>query len=117
MEKTSALRLIKRADIIVFHRGCVPHDADKNVYSARVVYFDPEDRTTGQELLTCMDELIEERILDRIKDSLKVRAVDGRLTCPAARKIAEELKVPFGEVGRAADELKIKISNCELGCF
>jgi len=117
IKKASALRLIKHADIIVFQRCSMAHDSDKNVYSARVVYFDPEDRKTGQELLACMDEVIENRILDRIKHLLKVKAVDGKLSCPAARKIAEELKVPFGEVGRAANELNIKIKNCELGCF
>ena len=117
MEKASALRLIKHADIIVFPRGIMQHNADKNVYSARVVYFDPEDRKTGQELLACMDEVIEEHILDRIKRLLTERTVDGRISCTAAREIAEELKVPLGEVGKAANELKIKIRNCELGCF
>ena len=117
MKKASALRLNKRADIIVFPRSSMPHDADKKVYSARVVYFDPEDRKTGEELLACMDAVIEEHTRDRIKHLLKVQAVDGRLSCTAARKIAEELKVPFGEVGKAANELKIKIRNCELGCF
>jgi LAO/AO transport system kinase len=116
MEKASALRLIKHADIIVFPRGSKP-PADKNVYSARVAYFDPEDRKTGEELLACMDEVIEKHILDRIKHLLTAQAVDGRISCASARKIAEESKVPFGEVGKAANELKIKIRNCELGCF
>jgi len=116
-KKASALRLIKHADIIVFPRGSMPHDPDKDVYSARVVYFDPEDRKTGKELLACMDAVIEEHIPDRIKHLLKVKAVDGRISCTAARKIAEELKVPSGEVGKAANEMKIKIRNCELGCF
>jgi LAO/AO transport system kinase len=31
--------------------------------------------------------------------------------------IAEELKVSYSEVGKSANELKIKIKNCELGCF
>ena len=116
-KKASALRLIKHADIIVFPKGRMPHDPEKNVYSARVVYFDPEDGKTGQELLACMDEVIKEHSLDRIRHSLKEKTVDGRISCAAARKIAEELKVPIGEVGKAADELKIKIRNCELGCF
>ncbi len=115
--KASSLRLINHADIIVFPRDSMPPDADKKVYSARVVYFDPEDRKTGQELLTCMSEVIEERILERIKHLLKEKAVDGRLSCASARKIAEELKAPYSEVGKAANELKIKIRNCELGCF
>ena len=34
-----------------------------------------------------------------------------------SREIAEELGVPYGEIGKAADELDIKIAACELGCF
>jgi len=117
IKKASALRLIKHADIIVFPRSSMPHDSDKNVYSARVVYFNPEDRKTVQELLTCMDEVIEERILDRIKHLLMEKSVDGRISCNDARGIAEELKAPYREIGKAANELKIKIRNCELGCF
>jgi len=54
---------------------------------------------------------------DKIKELLMKKAVDGRISCPAARKIAEELSVPYKEVGRSADELRIKIAGCELGCF
>jgi len=117
MEKASALRLAGRADIIVFPRGSMQDNADENVSSARVVYFDPEDRKTGEELLACMDAVVGEHTLERIKHLLKAQAVDGRLSCTAARKIAEDLKVPFGEVGKAANALKIKIRDCELGCF
>ena len=39
------------------------------------------------------------------------------IECPAARRIAERLGVPYGRVGKTADELGIKIINCELGCF
>jgi len=45
------------------------------------------------------------------------KAVGGKISCPVARKIAEELSVPYKEVGRKADELSIKITGCELGCF
>lgn len=67
-----------------------------------------------------------EVIIKVMEDSLKKkelsallldRAEAGKLTCTAARKIAEELKVSYADVGAAADELKIKIKNCELGCF
>ena len=40
-----------------------------------------------------------------------------RLSCALARKVAEEAGITYGEVGRAADELRIKITDCELGCF
>ena len=54
---------------------------------------------------------------DKIKELLKKKAVNGRIPCPVARKIAEELSVSYKEVGRNADELGIKITGCELGCF
>jgi hypothetical protein len=54
---------------------------------------------------------------EKIKELLKKKAIDGKIACPAARKIAEELSIPYKEVGRNADELRIKITGCELGCF
>ena len=56
-------------------------------------------------------------VKSKIEQEIRKNAVDGRIPCPVARKIAEELSVTYKEVGRAADELKIKITNCELGCF
>ena len=54
---------------------------------------------------------------DKIAEEIREKAVDNRLPCAAARRIAEELSVPYKEVGRTADELKVKITGCELGCF
>jgi hypothetical protein len=45
------------------------------------------------------------------------KVVDGRLSCASARKLAEDLGIPYKEVGAAADELGIKIKDCQLGCF
>ncbi|MBA4349475.1 MAG: hypothetical protein C0415_05745 [Thermodesulfovibrio sp.] len=53
----------------------------------------------------------------KIEQLLTERSVDSRIPCSTARKIAEELGIPYKEVGKAANELKIKIKNCELGCF
>ncbi|MEN2995031.1 MAG: hypothetical protein ABDH19_06775 [Thermodesulfovibrio sp.] len=52
-----------------------------------------------------------------IEKHLKERSNNGKITCSEARKIAEDLNVPYIEVGKMANELKIKIRNCELGCF
>jgi len=54
---------------------------------------------------------------DRIAEEIKKRAVNNRLLCREARKIAEELSVPYKEISRIADELKVRITGCELGCF
>ncbi|MEJ2183010.1 MAG: hypothetical protein P8Y66_05765 [Nitrospirota bacterium] len=48
---------------------------------------------------------------------LRERARDGRLSCAEAMGIARELGVPRKEVGQAANELSIKITDCQLGCF
>lgn len=52
-----------------------------------------------------------------LKEKVKERAKDGKISCPQARQIAKELGVPVLEVGHACDELKIKLYACELGCF
>jgi LAO/AO transport system kinase len=54
---------------------------------------------------------------EEIMDRLRERAEEGRISCAEARAVAEELGAAYAEVGRAADDLGIKIRNCELGCF
>lgn len=54
---------------------------------------------------------------DKIIEEIKKRATGGKLNCVIARKIAEELGVSYKDVGKAADDLQIKITNCQLGCF
>ncbi|TEB10757.1 hypothetical protein Psfp_04115 [Pelotomaculum sp. FP] len=56
-------------------------------------------------------------IASEVLEAVQRAAKDGRISCTEARKLAEELKVPVGVVGEAADELKVKIKACELGCF
>lgn len=60
-------------------------------------------------------ELIDRR--ETIIQELLKKAVNKRITCKDARQIAERLGTTYREVGRAADSLGIKITNCELGCF
>lgn len=54
---------------------------------------------------------------DKIAAEIKKRVINGRLPCPIARKIAKKFSVSYKDVGRIADELNVKISDCELGCF
>jgi len=56
---------------------------------------------------------LEQRLVERVKGSL----VDGKLPCAVAYKIAEDVDVYVGEVGQVADDLGLKISRCQLGCF
>ncbi len=52
-----------------------------------------------------------------LEEKVSSSLVDGKLACPIAFKIAEELKVSLQEVGETADKLGKKISGCQLGCF
>lgn len=56
---------------------------------------------------------VSQEVLEAVKEATE----DGRLSCPRARKVAEELKASPREVGEACNQLKIKLYACELGCF
>jgi hypothetical protein len=57
--------------------------------------------------------LKEEEIIARLKDAAK----DGIIPCAVAFKVAKECNVSTKEVGDLLNQLKIKIANCQLGCF
>ncbi len=52
-----------------------------------------------------------------LETQIRSRAKDGKITCPEMFAIAEKLGLPRKAVGDAATQLKIKIHNCQLGCF
>ena len=52
-----------------------------------------------------------------LKERIERSLVNGKLPCANALKIAEELSVSPTLVKETADELEIKISQCQLGCF
>jgi len=52
-------------------------------------------------------------LLERVRQSL----VDGKLPCATAHHLAQELGVSISDVGWAADESKVRITRCQLGCF
>lgn len=52
-----------------------------------------------------------------LEEKIRSSVVNGKLPCAVAFKIAEELKVSPRSVKETADELQIKISACQLGCF
>ena len=54
---------------------------------------------------------------DEVVAKLKELARDGKITCAAAQKIAVENKIPLKQVGDMLNKMKIKIIQCQLGCF
>lgn len=62
-------------------------------------------------------EFMSNEVDEKTIEAVKSKAEEGRIPCAVALKLAEELKVPAAEVGKAANALDIKIVKCSLGCF
>ena len=54
---------------------------------------------------------------ETLEKLLRKASKASRIKCSSAFAIAKSLSIPPGEVGNAANKLKIRISKCQLGCF
>jgi hypothetical protein len=54
-----------------------------------------------------------EEIIAKLKEAAK----DGKIPCAMAFKIAKECSVSTKEIGDLLNQMKIKITSCQLGCF
>lgn len=52
-----------------------------------------------------------------VEKKIKASLVKGKLPCVTALKIAQKVKISPNVVRQKADDLKIRISHCQLGCF
>lgn len=52
-----------------------------------------------------------------LKKKIKAAAPEGKITCPKAFKVAEDLALSRQDLGELLNELRIKIIQCQLGCF
>ena len=48
---------------------------------------------------------------------IQAAAPEGKISCAAAMRLAEELVISRKDMGKLLNELKIKIKQCQLGCF
>jgi len=55
--------------------------------------------------------------VDEIKERIKAAAPEGRIACATAFRLAQEFNLSRKEMGELLNELKIKIAQCQLGCF
>ncbi len=53
----------------------------------------------------------------KLEEAIVGKAKGGKLPCPVCFQIAEEFGMSKKEIGKVLNELKIKISQCQLGCF
>jgi len=54
---------------------------------------------------------------EELTREVRTAAKNGRLSCEEAHRLSGELKIPLREIGAVCNELKIKITSCQLGCF
>jgi len=57
------------------------------------------------------------RLNEKIAQAIRSEVIEGELFCANAFKIAGDLSVKPGDVGRNADLLEIRIVKCQLGLF
>ena len=53
----------------------------------------------------------------RIQEAVKKKSKDGRLPYAVSFKIAEEFGISNKKMGKILNEMEVKISHCQLGCF
>jgi hypothetical protein len=60
-----------------------------------------------------------EAFMDRkkLEETITEKSKDGKLPCAVCFKIAEDFGIPKKELTKILNEMKIKISQCQLGCF
>jgi len=54
---------------------------------------------------------------EKIKKALEEAGITEMITCPQAFAIAEKAKASKSAVGEYCTKNRIKIRNCQLGCF
>ncbi len=108
--KESAEKAIKKSSMVVYQEKPVLPLSDKK---ACFVSLQGKFKGIDECMEIVMGELKHKKVEKRLIESSK----EGRISCAIARTIAEDLNVAYKDVGEAANNLKIKIKNCDLGCF
>ena len=52
-----------------------------------------------------------------VKAKIQAAAPEGKIACAEAFRLAEALGLSRHDLGELLDDLKIKITQCQLGCF
>ena len=53
----------------------------------------------------------------KLEKAILEKARESKIPCAACFKLAEESEISKREMGKILDEMKIKVSQCQLGCF
>jgi len=53
----------------------------------------------------------------RLEETILEKSKGGKLLCAMCFKIAEDFGISKKEMGKILNEMKVKIGQCQLGCF
>jgi len=53
----------------------------------------------------------------KLEETILEKAKEGKIPCAMCFKIAEDFGVSKKEMGQVLNEIKVRISQCQLGCF
>jgi hypothetical protein len=56
-------------------------------------------------------------IKEKIIEAIRAGVVNDRLSCEKAHELSKTLNVPLRDIGALCNEMKVKISSCQLSCF
>ncbi len=107
--KESARNALEKSSIVVYQKKASYRPRGKKSCCGSL------QRKEGMD--ECMEIIMDELKVKKIEKRLTESSTDGRIPCALARSIAEELNASYKDVGEAANRLKIKIKDCQLGCF
>jgi hypothetical protein len=53
----------------------------------------------------------------KLEEAILEKSKNGKLPCALCFKMADDFGVSKNEIGKVLNEMKIKVSQCQLGCF
>ncbi len=53
----------------------------------------------------------------KLEEAILAKAKDGKIPCTMCFKIADDFGISKREIGKVLNEINIRISQCQLGCF
>lgn len=59
----------------------------------------------------------EKNTRDELIEEIRTQAPEGKITCAKAWSLADRFHYSKRDMGKLLDELKIKLTDCQLGCF
>ena len=104
----------ERLDIIGYIKGFYSNE------EIETVFFHTGTGRLGQifENLERVERMKKENLKrDELIDAIRKEAPEARITCAKAWSLADQFGYPKREMGKLLNELKIKLIQCQLGCF